>query len=253
MHPLSVALLAGSLLLFSAITLGDSILAFAPITALSGQYALEARHIGGSCPAASQTSCADGLGCCPSGAACTYSGQLPVCDELCGSGPKCSNGGCCQAGYFCGVTNDFCTPSPTGIAKMPTFSGPVNAPVTTPTTTAVTSVSGSDDPQDSSSPGGTVSHPTVTSTSIPSTRTGEGTYGSSHTPSNTAGRSRTSTSTSTKSTTTRTGAAGGGVVAKTSSRATPTPSSTGAASSLDAATALAAMGFGWIAGFFVIL
>ncbi|QKX59376.1 uncharacterized protein TRUGW13939_06510 [Talaromyces rugulosus] len=256
MHFPSVTLLAGSLLMFSGTSLGGSILAFAPITALSGQYALEARHIGGACPAASQTSCSDGIGCCPSGAACTYSGELPVCDELCGAGPKCSNGGCCQAGYFCGVTNNFCTPSPTGIAKMPTFSWPVDAPFTTPTATIITSSSGPEDPssQDISSPGSTVRRPTATSTSTQSALTGGGlgTSGSSHTPSNTAGRSRTSTST--KSTTTRTGAAGGGAVAKTtSSRHSPTPSSTGAASSLDPVSGLAAMGFGWIAGFLAIL
>lgn len=257
MHFLSVTIAAGSLVLFSAPCRGDSILAIAPVTALSPQYALQARHIGGACPAASQTSCADGLGCCPNGAACTYSGELPVCDELCGAGPKCPNGGCCQAGYFCGKTNNFCTPSPTGIAKLPSFSVPADAPVTTHTTSPTSSASGSDGKNslDISSPGGAVTRLTATATSTQSTRTGGATPGSSHTPSKTAGRS-----TYTKPTTTRTGAAGGGVggvgggatIAKTPSH-TPTPSASGAASSLDATTSFSLLGFGWIITLFLIM
>lgn len=93
--------------------LANSILAFAPVTALANYEGLNPRQLGGACPASTQTSCADHLGCCPIGAACTYSMDIPVCDESCNGGPNCPNGGCCQAGYICGTTNDFCTPAPT--------------------------------------------------------------------------------------------------------------------------------------------
>lgn len=59
------------------------------------------------CPAM-QTACADGTGCCPDGAACTYVGGQPRCAIGCGGGPTCANGGCCQAGYACDANDQLC-------------------------------------------------------------------------------------------------------------------------------------------------
>ncbi|KAL1977201.1 hypothetical protein VTN31DRAFT_60 [Thermomyces dupontii] len=91
----------------------EYLLAAAPITALvPNERNLFVRQ-DGICPEATLTPCDDGLGCCPRGAACSYSGTRPVCDIACGAGPKCPGGGCCQVGYKCGITNDLCTPLPT--------------------------------------------------------------------------------------------------------------------------------------------
>lgn len=108
----NVPLLCFVFLAVSGTSLANSILAFAPVTALASLEGLNARHLAGACPAFTQTACGDGLGCCPIGAACTYSRDVPVCDESCNGGPNCPNGGCCQAGYVCGSTNNFCTPAP---------------------------------------------------------------------------------------------------------------------------------------------
>ncbi|KAL1990987.1 hypothetical protein VTN49DRAFT_5491 [Thermomyces lanuginosus] len=82
--------------------------AAAPITALvPNERNLFVRQ-DGECPEATATPCADGNGCCPRGAACTYSGTRPVCAIPCGDGPRCPGGGCCQEGYVCGITDDYC-------------------------------------------------------------------------------------------------------------------------------------------------
>jgi hypothetical protein len=101
-------------------------LAFAPVTALARWEGLDRRQVVGDCPAASQTLCPDHIGCCPRGAACTYSRDIPVCDESCNGGPNCPRGGCCQIGYVCGTTNNFCTPAATAHPKHA-----LEAPVTT--------------------------------------------------------------------------------------------------------------------------
>ncbi|KAH8689536.1 hypothetical protein BGW36DRAFT_365307 [Talaromyces proteolyticus] len=238
-------------LFFTTSTLGDSILAFAPITALAVQDTLNARKLGGLCPASSQTACPDGIGCCPRGAACTYSSQLPVCDELCGAGPKCINGGCCQVGYVCGLTNDFCTPGPKEIAKLPAFtpttSGPATVSAYDPTSAVdTTSVA-------SSLPDSTLANdPTTT---VRSTQSGKGGLRLSPTPS----RRPASSPTTSHSTWTNTRAHNAGGVGGGAHKITKTPSpsaqatSTGGAPVLEAINTGAAFGFGWIAGLFFML
>ncbi|KUL89959.1 hypothetical protein ZTR_02978 [Talaromyces verruculosus] len=100
--------------------------AFAPVTALARWEGFDRRGLFGECPAATQSLCPDHLGCCPKGAACTYSRDIPVCDESCNGGPSCPRGGCCQVGYVCGTTNNFCTPAATAHPKQA-----IEAPVTT--------------------------------------------------------------------------------------------------------------------------
>lgn len=69
------------------------------------------------------TACADGTGCCPSGAACTFIFGQPRCAMACNGGPKCPGGGCCEIGYACDLTTDLCHPIETGF-PMPSFPSP---------------------------------------------------------------------------------------------------------------------------------
>lgn len=112
----------------------EQMLAVAPVTALAAGEGFDRRRQFGDCPAATQTLCPDKLGCCPSGAACTYSRGIAVCEETCNGGPTCTRGGCCQIGYVCGTTNNFCTPAATALPKqvieasVTTGSAPVSTP-----------------------------------------------------------------------------------------------------------------------------
>lgn len=104
----------------------EQMLAIAPVTALARREGSGKRPQFGHCPAATQTLCPDHVGCCPSGAACTHSRGIPVCDESCKGGPSCPLGGCCQIGYVCGTSNNFCTPAPPAHPQHA-----IEAPVTT--------------------------------------------------------------------------------------------------------------------------
>lgn len=104
----------------------EQMLAIAPVTTLARREDSGKRPQFGHCPAATQTLCPDHVGCCPNGAACTQSRGIPVCDESCKGGPSCPQGGCCQVGYVCGTTNNFCTPAPTAHSQHA-----IEAPVTT--------------------------------------------------------------------------------------------------------------------------
>lgn len=113
--------------------------AFAPVTALARWEGLERRQMFGHCPEATHTLCPDQVGCCPNGAACTYSRDNAVCDGSCNGGPICHGGGCCQIGYVCGTTNNLCTPVATAhsqhVIEAPmttTGSVPVVTPIAAP-------------------------------------------------------------------------------------------------------------------------
>ncbi|OJJ51654.1 hypothetical protein ASPZODRAFT_127771 [Penicilliopsis zonata CBS 506.65] len=91
---------------------GSLHLAAVPVTQLlnQGLHDIFARQTTEySCPEATQTLCADGHGCCPSGIACTTSSGIPVCDEICDGTVICADGGCCQLGYTCDLyTSTLC-------------------------------------------------------------------------------------------------------------------------------------------------
>jgi hypothetical protein len=264
----NLSLLCLVVLAISRATLADSILAFAPVTALAGLEGLNARQLSGACPASTQTACPDGIGCCPRGAACTYSRDVPVCDESCNGGPNCPNGGCCQVGYVCGTTNNFCSPAATQI-RAPAAT-PANADnkkevveheheqggsivVVTPTTPAAPlhaePTPSDEDPsivsEETMSPGSNIGSfhlPTPTKTKTP-------TVPSSHSVA-------TATSTTSRETT-KGGAGGTKYVAGTTATNAPSQSaqktSTGAASSIEVGHSLIAVIVGWIAGLAVML
>lgn len=93
------------------------------------------------------TLCTDGSGgCCDIGAACTHSGGLPICDELCGFGdPQCTgimDGACCKIGYTCNYVSTVCVKNSLGFPVVPTFTpviiptisvAPIFTPVVIPT------------------------------------------------------------------------------------------------------------------------
>lgn len=112
--------------IFALTIQAEQMFAVAPMTALSRRDGFGKRPQFGHCPAATQTLCPDHIGCCPNGAACTQSRGIPVCDEACNGGPSCPLGGCCQIGYVCGTTNNFCTPAATAHPQHA-----IEAPVTT--------------------------------------------------------------------------------------------------------------------------
>jgi hypothetical protein len=103
----------------------EQMLAIAPVTALARWDGLSPRQLFGRCPASTQTLCPDHVGCCPRGAACTFSRDIPVCNESCSGGPSCPRGGCCQVGYVCGTVNNLCTPAPTASTKKAEVEVPV--------------------------------------------------------------------------------------------------------------------------------
>ncbi|OKL60824.1 hypothetical protein UA08_03409 [Talaromyces atroroseus] len=258
----NISLLCLVFLTLSRVTLAESILAFAPVTALAGLDGLNARHLAGACPASTQTACADGLGCCPIGAACTYSRDVPVCDESCNGGPSCPNGGCCQSGYVCGTTNNLCSPTtkPT-IASAPTpakedgqkeVDDHDNGIVVTPTTPPSAPLHAeptpsTDDPlpgssSDSGTRSGSVHLPTSTKTPT--------------VPSSPSVVSATSTTTSGTGGT-KTGGGTKYVADNSATNKSPSQSaqatSTGAAHSIGVADSLMAVIIGWIAGLAVVL
>ncbi|EED21991.1 hypothetical protein TSTA_092330 [Talaromyces stipitatus ATCC 10500] len=131
----------------------EQMLAFAPVTALARWDGLAPRQLFGDCPASTQTLCPDKLGCCPKGVACTYSRSIPVCEESCKGGPTCPQGGCCQVGYICGTTNNFCTPAPTAPPKkVDNKEEAVEAPVTSaPSTTPTGATEDADEHEETTS------------------------------------------------------------------------------------------------------
>ncbi|KAF2194820.1 hypothetical protein K469DRAFT_686773 [Zopfia rhizophila CBS 207.26] len=112
---------------------------------------------------ATATPCPDGVGCCPSGYACTTVTGAPRCDRPCGLGyTMCSGGGCCEPGYRCG-SNDLCT------STGPALSIPVlSLPTLTPPGPILTSNEGTSHtpvtpPRPLSTPDQGMSEPTASS------------------------------------------------------------------------------------------
>ncbi|KAL2217367.1 hypothetical protein M432DRAFT_433839 [Thermoascus aurantiacus ATCC 26904] len=185
MHATTIILIITAVLAYGTAVTADLILAAAPVSKILGAEGDLFPRQDLSCPEITQTVCPDGNGCCPRGAACTYSSGLAVCDVPCGAGPRCAYGGCCEVGYMCNPSRggnclvatstgfDFSVPTltvpslePTGTGSGDDDSGSDSFPSTLSpaSSSSVASSTSSFSPSRTPTPASTTGTPRVTST-----------------------------------------------------------------------------------------